>query len=120
MLKETAPMRTLRGKRMTTLSMVIPALNERENIDRLFEEIPFAALAAQGWETEILVVDNGSTDGTARAARGRRCPGPRPAHPRVRKRLQARLRQRRRRRLRHRGRRPDVPLRHASSATALF
>jgi glycosyltransferase involved in cell wall biosynthesis len=56
---------------MTTLSMVIPALNERENIDRLFEEIPFATLAAQGWETELLVVDNGSTDGTARAARRR-------------------------------------------------
>ena len=56
---------------MTTLSLVIPALNERENIDRLFEEIPFATLAAQGWETELLVVDNGSTDGTARAARRR-------------------------------------------------
>jgi glycosyltransferase involved in cell wall biosynthesis len=70
MLKGTAPHdMSLRGEPMTTLSMVIPALNERENIDRLFEEIPFTTLAAHGWEIELLVVDNGSTDGTARAAR---------------------------------------------------
>ena len=56
---------------MALLSLVIPALNERDNIDRLFDEIPFAALALQGWDTEVLVIDNGSTDGTARTARRR-------------------------------------------------
>ncbi len=54
---------------MPTMSLVIPALNERENIDRLFEGIPFEALAAQDWQIELLVIDNGSTDGTAMEAR---------------------------------------------------
>jgi len=54
---------------MTTISLVIPALNERDNLERLFEGIPFGELEADGWETELLVVDNGSTDGTAGVAR---------------------------------------------------
>jgi glycosyltransferase involved in cell wall biosynthesis len=54
---------------MTTLSVVIPALNERENLEGLFAGIPIDQLKDIGWETEVLLVDNGSTDGTGAMAR---------------------------------------------------
>ena len=54
---------------MSTLSVVIPALNERSNMEPVIRSIPVRELASQGWDTEILVVDNGSTDGTGDVAR---------------------------------------------------
>ncbi len=53
---------------MPAISIVIAALNERENLPPLVESIPLDGLARQGWDPELLVVDNGSTDGTARLA----------------------------------------------------
>ena len=47
----------------TLISIVIPALNERENISRLEAELS-DALVDQPYEFEFIVVDNGSTDGT--------------------------------------------------------
>lgn len=44
------------------IAVVIPALNEEEAISRVVEEVP-------GYVDEIIVVDNGSTDGTAQKAR---------------------------------------------------
>lgn len=55
---------TPRKTNMRSLSIVIPALNEAENIPRVMSTIPREALKEAGWETEVLVVDNGSTDGT--------------------------------------------------------
>lgn len=51
------------------VSVVVPALNERENIPQTIAAIPVETLRSQGHETEIVVVDNGSTDGTGRLAR---------------------------------------------------
>ena len=53
---------------MKTLSVVIPALNECENLPALIDSIPVATLRKLGWGTEILIVDNGSTDGTGELA----------------------------------------------------
>ena len=50
------------------LSVVIPARNEAENIGPLIDEI--AALAGLG-RVEIIVVDDGATDGTGTVVRGR-------------------------------------------------
>lgn len=47
------------------LSVVMPALDEQENIEGVIATIPSAELNALGWDVEILVVDNGSTDRTA-------------------------------------------------------
>ncbi|HEY2272753.1 MAG TPA: glycosyltransferase family 2 protein [Jatrophihabitantaceae bacterium] len=54
---------------MRSLSFVIPALNENENIAPLMGLMPLHALRRSGWDVEVLVVDNGSSDGTAALAR---------------------------------------------------
>ncbi len=54
---------------MGTLSIVIPALNEAGNMKPVMDSIPFERLRTAGWTTEVVVVDNGSTDGTGEIAR---------------------------------------------------
>ena len=54
---------------MPSLSVVIPALNEVHNLRHVISSVPVDELAALGWETEIVVVDNASTDGTGDEAR---------------------------------------------------
>ena len=46
------------------LTMVIPVFNEEEAIQRTLDDV-FAALEGSGWEFEVIVVDDGSTDRTA-------------------------------------------------------
>lgn len=54
---------------MKTLSIVIPALNEAPNLPPVMDTIPVAELTKAGWDTEVVVVDNASTDGTGDIAR---------------------------------------------------
>ena len=46
------------------LSIVIPAYNESARIEATLERV-MACVAEQGWDAEVLVVDDGSTDDTA-------------------------------------------------------
>jgi glycosyltransferase involved in cell wall biosynthesis len=48
------------------LSVVVPFFNEEENLPLLVGEIE-AALAGQAWQYEVLLVDDGSTDGSLEA-----------------------------------------------------
>ena len=50
------------------VSIILPALNEAETIGRVIEEIPQQRLEEEGYRVEVVVVDNGSTDPTARIA----------------------------------------------------
>jgi glycosyltransferase involved in cell wall biosynthesis len=50
-----------------TVSVVIPARNEAERITALVNAV--RRQAPRGWSTDVVVVDDGSTDGTAAAAR---------------------------------------------------
>jgi glycosyltransferase involved in cell wall biosynthesis len=52
-----------------TLSIVIPALNERHNLAAVLDTVPVSSLDRLGWNCEVIVVDNGSTDGTGMLAR---------------------------------------------------
>ena len=51
------------------ISVIIPARNEREGIERTIRAIPGEELQKMGYDVEILVVDNGSEDGTGELAR---------------------------------------------------
>jgi glycosyltransferase involved in cell wall biosynthesis len=53
---------------MRTLTVVIPALNEAENIPHVIAAVPLAQLRDAGWDTEIVIVDNASTDDTGKIA----------------------------------------------------
>jgi dolichol-phosphate mannosyltransferase len=50
------------------VSVVLPALNEEEAIGKVIDEVPVKELESKGYETEIIVVNNGSTDKTAEIA----------------------------------------------------
>jgi glycosyltransferase involved in cell wall biosynthesis len=54
---------------MRTVSLVIPAYNEEENIAPTLAAVPVAALRDAGYDVEVLVVDNASTDRTGEVAR---------------------------------------------------
>src|ERR1700710_3073420 len=47
------------------LSIVIPAYNESARIEHALDRV-MSCVAEQGWDAEVLVVDDGSTDDTAR------------------------------------------------------
>lgn len=53
----------------TKISIIIPALNEELGIGSVIKEIPKSKLLENGYEIEIIVVDNGSTDNTAEIAK---------------------------------------------------
>ncbi|HEX6972215.1 MAG TPA: glycosyltransferase family 2 protein [Limnochordia bacterium] len=53
---------------MPTLAVVIPAHNEQATIGEVIRAVPREALARRGWGVEVIVVDDGSTDGTAEVA----------------------------------------------------
>lgn len=52
-----------------TITIVIPALNEEKGIGPVLKEIPVGTLKDMGYETEVMVIDNGSTDNTLHIAR---------------------------------------------------
>ena len=54
---------------MKKITVVIPALNEEKTIGKVLREIPVSTLRDMGYETQILVIDNGSRDKTANVAR---------------------------------------------------
>jgi glycosyltransferase involved in cell wall biosynthesis len=53
------------------ISVIVPAFNEEKLVAATLRSIQEAAgsFTARGWETEIIVCDNNSTDGTAAVAR---------------------------------------------------
>src|SRR5947209_18705234 len=50
---------------MYSLTIVIPAFNEERRLDATLNKLD-AFLKAEDWNAEIIVADDGSTDGTAR------------------------------------------------------
>lgn len=49
---------------MSTVSIIIPTLNEAEGIAEVIDRLPRDELELMGYDVEVLVVDGGSTDGT--------------------------------------------------------
>jgi glycosyltransferase involved in cell wall biosynthesis len=56
----------------TKLSVVIPVLNEEADIGAVIDQIPVKELNKTGYQVEIIVVDNNSTDSTGENARAHR------------------------------------------------
>jgi glycosyltransferase involved in cell wall biosynthesis len=54
---------------MRTVSVVIPAYNEEDNIAATLAALPVEPLRANGFDVEVLVVDNASSDRTGELAR---------------------------------------------------
>ncbi len=52
------------AKKFKKITVVIPALNEEKAIKRVLKEIPSDRLKKMGYETEVMVIDNGSRDKT--------------------------------------------------------
>ncbi len=51
-------------RRIASVTLVIPALNEADAITQTVNAIPVAEMQRAGFTTQVLVVDNGSDDGT--------------------------------------------------------
>ena len=54
-----------------TVSIIIPTLNEEETIGKVIDEIPKENMEKRGYQVEILVADNNSSDKTREIAAGR-------------------------------------------------
>ena len=54
---------------MKKITVVIPALNEEQAIGSVLQEIPISKLMNMGYETEVMVIDNGSKDKTGYIAK---------------------------------------------------
>lgn len=54
--------------KLYSVSIIIPALNEKLTIGKVIDEIPKEDLQKAGYGVEIVVTDNNSTDGTAEIA----------------------------------------------------
>ena len=54
---------------MKIVSIVIPALNEKDGIEKTLKDIPKSELESAGYAVQILVVDGVSDDGTAELSR---------------------------------------------------
>ena len=54
---------------MKKITVVIPALNEEQGIGLALKEIPVSKLMNMGYETEVMVIDNGSKDKTSSIAK---------------------------------------------------
>ncbi len=59
----------MENTQLKTLTIVIPALNEEKGIGPVIREIPLEKLEQIGYKTEILVIDNYSTDDTGKIAK---------------------------------------------------
>jgi glycosyltransferase involved in cell wall biosynthesis len=55
-------------ERKGRLTIVIPALNEEQGITGTIASVPRTEIRRIGYDTQVLVVDNGSTDDTAKRA----------------------------------------------------
>lgn len=65
--RRIVPKCLLAGSGRMKVSVVIPALDEEDSIARVLDQIPYEKLPP----VEVIVVDNGSRDGTARVAASR-------------------------------------------------
>lgn len=67
------PGQPVTSRRITSLSVVVPAKNEAANLGSLLDEVHAVLRAEAGLSYEILLIDDGSSDTTPQLARARGC-----------------------------------------------
>lgn len=59
----------MKKNKQLLISFLLPALNEEKSLPKVISTIPIAKFKEAGFQTEIVIVDNNSTDNTSNVAR---------------------------------------------------
>ena len=58
-----------KSNKLKKLTVLIPCLNEEKGVAKVIRAVPKAKLKQLGYNVEILVIDNASTDNTSKVAK---------------------------------------------------
>jgi len=64
-----SPKKPKMAKKFKKITLLIPCYNEAKSIKKVIKDVPYRSLKQRGFEIEVLVIDNNSSDKTGQIAR---------------------------------------------------